>query len=501
MSSVAELWSAWSAARADAHTLDVLGMPSVVLMERASLCVAAEVDAIRAGLPVVVLAGPGNNGGDALAVARILRGRGVDVCAWLVAARFNDAALEQRALAEAHGVPMFETPDALPEEAVWVDGLLGTGARGEPRGAIAEALQWLRSRAGPRVAIDVPSGVEVDTGAVPGVAFNADVTVTLVRSKPGLHITPGREHAGRVVVAAIGIAAAPDCVPAAGLAVASEVAAMLAGRTAGAQHKGRRGHVAILGGSPDTPGAAVLAGVAAMRAGAGLCTLVGAGGAGAAMALRPELMGAPWEDPVLPSATVLVIGPGLTAPPSRPALETLYRDDPRPAVWDASALEHVPLRAESAGPRVLTPHPGEAARLLSRIDPGGAWTSARVQARRLEAAGLLQKATLATVVLKGAGTLVLDADRVTIATEGSDALATAGTGDVLAGCVGALLGQGLTAHAAACAGVSAHGRAGDEAARMHGHALALEVAEALPFALSALLQARGGPREPGLRWG
>ncbi len=501
MTIVAELWSAAVAAAADDHSMQTLGMPSPVLMERASLCVASEVEALRGDRPVVALVGPGNNGGDGLAVARILRGRGVQTHAYLVTTHRNEAAEQQLALARAHGVRVHETPDALPLDAAWVDGLLGTGASGAPRGAIAQALSWLRSRTGPRIAIDVPSGVNVDTGEVPGEAVAADITVSFVRSKPGLHITPGRDHAGRVVVAAIGIQAPPGSGCIAQLASAERVASMLSRRVTEAEHKGHRGHVAVLGGSPNTPGAAVLAGVAAMRTGAGLCTLVGATGAAAALAIRPELMGAPWEDPVLPTATVLVVGPGLTAPPDRPALANLYRDDTRPCVWDASALEHVPLGTQPAGPRVITPHPGEAARLLARAEPGGVWTSARVQEARLAAAHALQRATGATVVLKGAGTLILDAQHTSIATEGSDVLATAGTGDVLAGCIGALLGQGLDVHEAASAGVSVHGRAGDEAARRHGQPLALEVAEALPTALRALAVAEAGPREPTLRRG
>ena len=493
--SLSSLWSAAQAAAADAHTMDVLGTPSVVLMERASLCVAAEVQAVARGRAVVCLVGPGNNGGDALAVARILRGRGLQAHAWLVTPRRNEAADAQLSLARSHDVQVHESAQALPEEAVWVDGLLGTGATGAARGAIAEALEWVRGRPGPHVAIDVPSGIGVDSGEVPGAAFEADVTVTFVRSKPGLHITPGRDHTGQVVVADIGIVAAPGAPDAARALTADAVAGLLTTFPRSAPHKGARGHVGVLGGSPDTPGAAVLAGVAAMRSGAGLCTLIGT----AVPSGRPELMHAPLRDPLLPSATALVVGPGLTELPPQPLLETLYLQDPRPAVWDASALDAMPLGGTPLGPRIVTPHPGEAARLLARAEPEAGWTSARVQAERRRAVHALQAATGATVVLKGAGSLVCEGDALAIAVEGSDALATAGSGDVLAGCLGGLLAQGLSSMDAACVGVSVHGRAGDAATQRRP--LALEIADALPEALHAATSGRVSAGHPRLRQG
>ena len=491
------LWSAAQAAAADAYTMGTLGMPSAVLMERASLCVAEELHALAEGLPVVSLVGPGNNGGDALAAARIVQARGLKAHAWLVASKRNAATEAQLELARLHGVQVHEDPSALPERAVWVDGLLGTGATGAPRGAIAEALVWAQGRSGPRLAIDVPSGVEVDTGATPGVAFRADVTVTFVHSKPGLHITPGYDLAGQVVIADIGIVSGPGVEAAGWLLTVDVVAALLATRPRVFAHKGSRGHVAVIGGSPDTPGAAVLAGVAAMRVGAGLCTLVGA----SVPSFRPELMRAPLPEgqaPVLPSASVLVVGPGLTEPPPSWFLEQLYRDDPRPAVWDASALDRIPLGVEPAGPRVITPHPGEAARVLHRAHPERGWSAAQVQAGRVEAVEALQRHSGAVVVLKGAGTLVRDRTRLAVAVEGTDALATAGAGDVLAGCIGGLLAQGLEPSAAAQAGVSVHGRTSGLAGRAP---LALELADALPDAMAAIEAGRVAGRAPRIRRG
>ncbi|MEZ4426058.1 MAG: NAD(P)H-hydrate dehydratase [Nannocystaceae bacterium] len=487
----AELWTAARAAAADRHTMDTLGLPSPVLMERAALAVTREIEALWAGAAapiagVYVVCGPGNNGGDGVAIARILHARGLRVEAHLVTERRNAAVEEQLAWAVAQGVPVRSGP--LPggrEGGAWivVDALLGTGSKGAPRGAIGAAVAWINDGVagftGPRVAVDAPTGVDPDTGIIAGAAARADVTVTFERSKPGLHITPGRAHAGVVVVAEIGLVA-----PAPGedtrLVDPLEVRASLASLPPG-RHKGERGHVAILGGSAGTPGAAVLVGAAALRCGAGLVTVLSSDPEVQAQLLahRPELMvRAPERSgPLAPEARALVIGPGLTVAADRAGLATLYRDDPRPAVWDASALDEVPVAGEAtAGPRVITPHPGEAARLLARADTSP-WTAARVQAERLAAARALAQATAAIVVLKGEGSIVVAGDATWVSIAGGPGLATAGSGDCLAGVIGALLARGLPGPAAARAGVHVHGVAGEAAIRRRPGAVAMDIAD------------------------
>lgn len=494
-----QLWTAARSAAADAHAIDKLGIPSAVLMERAALCVAQAVQSLDTPSlgqqrPVIALVGPGNNGADALAVARILRGRGMDARAWLVTERRNSAAEAQRTLARACGVPL---EDSLPvhwsQDAIWVDGLLGTGAVGPPRAAVADALRWLRTQSGPKVAIDVPSGVNVDTGACIDEVFSADVTVTFVRAKTGLLLTPGRDAAGRVVVADIGIPAPDEPRCDAHMVTAKMLMDCLKQQPMKVRHKGDRGHVAVLGGSEGTQGAAMLAGVGALRGGAGLCTWVREGTA--SLSARPELMVAPYSNPLLPAADVLVVGPGLTRPPTNPTLADVYLKDMRPAVWDASALESIVFEPTAAA-RVLTPHPGEAARLMARIEPHETWTPARVQSERLHVAWALHQASGAVVVLKGAGTLVLDAGGLYVVLEGSQALATAGTGDVLAGLIGALLARGFEPAQAAIVGASVHGRAGDLAAQSVGTPLALDVAHALPAAFVEVAAGVACPAEP-----
>ena len=486
------LQSADASARADRYTIDVVGIPSILLMERAALAVAHEiVERFVEIRDVVVLCGPGNNGGDGLALARVLHGWGLGVRVHLCSARHNDVVSEQICLAKAVGVKILEDhPEGLlgPSTLV-VDALLGTGAKGAPRAGIESALRWLIAAKGPRVAIDVPTGVHPDSGAIPGIAACVDLTVTMQRSKPGLHITPGREYSGVVVIADIGLSEEPcdgDAAEVEDVSLVSPwaVARILKDTGSQARHKGERGHVGVLAGSPGTTGAAILAATAALRCGAGLVTVseleVGLGVS--MISARPELMVEPlsvgaWGSLPLPRAEVLIVGPGLTRACDRRDLATLWREDPRPAIWDASALDELPSgKYPLAGPRIITPHPGEARRLLGRLGDADE-RSLDLRAERRLAARALARLTGAVVVLKGAGTLIDDGVRLAIAISGGAGLATAGSGDCLTGFIAALVAGGLAPFKAACVGVHLHGIAGELAVAEHPGALALDIAE------------------------
>ena len=479
------LWTRDQAAAADRHTITAIGVPSPVLMERAALACVAAIEGVRAGRSVLVLCGPGNNGGDGVAIARILRGRGVAVRVCLLADRCEGALAEQVAIAARVGVTI-ERGLVVGTEGVIVDAILGTGARGALRGSLVEAVRWANAAAATRVAVDIPTGVDADSGAVGAVALRADVTVTFQRSKPGLHVTPGRGHVGELVVADIGLSAGTgELAEEAGLIGPAAVGAWLARLPAGA-HKGERGHLGIVGGSAGTPGAAVLAGATALRGGAGLVTVVSGDPEVQAqlIALRPELMVTRRDGVPVPGAGGLVVGPGLTRAEDRVGLAELYRGDRRPAVWDASALAEI-AGAEVGGARVLTPHPAEAARLLTARS-GRAWNSAEVQGDRIAAARAIAVATGAVVVLKGEGSVVAGVGRIAINVSGGPALASAGTGDCLAGLIGALLVRGMDAWEAACAGVYVHGVAGEWLASEGRSAVALELADAIGRVLAAL---------------
>lgn len=494
------LWDAATAAAVDRHSMGAaIGMSSPVLMERAALACAHELLALRAGsdLPVVAVCGPGNNGGDGLAIARILHGWGLPVSWFDAAGGGNEARTQQRTLASACGVPECAT---LPRAAVMVDACLGTGSRGAPHGRIADAIAAMHGCRGPTLAVDLPSGVDCDDGSIAGVAVRADVTVTFGASKIGLHVTPGRDHTGRVVVADIGLRAAADTPAIATLLAGPSIAAALAGAPT-PRHKGERGHLGLLGGAADTPGAVLLAATAGFRAGAGLVTVACDDAAlrAAVIAARPEIMLAPRRLPAVPAADALVVGCGLTDAAAIAGLQASFTDDPRPAVWDASALQHLGCGVTPAGARVLTPHPGEAARMLASLEPEAGWTSQRVQASRIDAVRRLARATASTVVLKGAGTLIADPDRLAVASLGDASLATAGSGDVLAGIIAARLVHAVDAFTAACEGVMIHAAAGSVAGRRHAHTMAGDVVAAIDDARSFLASAAAHAALPSLR--
>lgn len=498
----------------DRHTIETLGVPAALLMELAGAAVAREAERLRApAAGVFVVCGAGSNAGDGLVAARQLRLRGVpvrvvatvDPAAWR-----DETAANWRRLA-ALGVAL-SAAEARPEPGdVIVDALFGTGLARPVEGAAALAIRRMReARPACRVlAVDLPSGLDADTGQPLGDAVAADLTVTVGLPKLGLALEPGRSLAGRVVVARIGIAdEAPGVALRAELWTRAAAARRLPQRPRDG-HKGRFGHVLVVAGSQGKTGAAALAGLGAARAGAGLVTLACPASTLAVLAAaRSELMTAPVpeaaggcfgseaEKPVLELAAardVVALGPGVgRAPETRAFVRGVARALACPLVLDADGLvafEGAPaeLRARRA-PTVLTPHPGEAALLLGS-------TPAEVNRDRLAAARRLAAETGAIVALKGAATVVADPEGfATVNPTGGPALASGGTGDVLTGVVAGLLAQGLAPRDAAALGVFVHGAAADRLAAARGAVglLAGEVAGALPDALRALGEKGGG---------
>jgi NAD(P)H-hydrate epimerase len=402
-----------------------------------------------------------------------------------------------------------------------VDALLGTGFEGEPRGAIAEAIDQINSIGAPVVSVDVPSGVDASSGVVKGPAVRATVTATFHAAKPGLWIRPGKEHAGEVELIDIGIPrGSPIETPPRGPAGADSPAGgratiglivptvlRLMPRRDGSSTKFTSGHVLVVGGSRDLIGAPRMAAQAAMRAGAGYVTAcVPASTQSVLQGLGPaEMMtrGCHEHEGGLAVGAVdavlaetgrggsLALGPGLgRSEESFAFARELARRAEVPLVLDADGLNahagHLGDLAERAGPTVLTPHAGELGRLLE-ID------SSEVERERL--LHVLRTAALAraVVVLKGDDTLVADPDgRVAVSSGGSPALATAGSGDVLSGIIAALLAQGLDAFTAAAAAVQLHAQAGREAARLQGApegVIATDVVAALPRARGSSVEA------------
>jgi hydroxyethylthiazole kinase-like uncharacterized protein yjeF len=481
----------------DAWAIDERGIPGLELMERAGQGLADAVTGMAPGGPVAVVCGKGNNGGDGYVAARLLRAGGLDVRV-LAVAPIDELRGDARASAErVDGVEPFE-PARLDGCAVAVDALLGTGFSGVPHGAVADAIHALNAAALPIVAADVPSGVDAATGVVEGEAVHAAVTATFAAAKPGLWIDPGKSRAGEVRVVDIGIPpGAPVDEPDVGLIDDARLLATLSSRAAG-WTKFTSGHVLVAGGSRGLTGAPSLAAEAAQRAGAGYVTACVPASLETIFEVRlleamtrglPDEYGAHTAagvEAVLELAArggALVVGPGIGRSDGAFAFaRELVARATVAIVLDADGLnahagELAALTVRSA-PTVLTPHEGELARLLG-LD------SDAVKARRLEHARAAAAQSQAIVLLKGDDTLVAEPGGVVAVSPGaSPALATAGTGDVLSGVIGAMLARGMDPFAAACAGARLHARAGIRAAEEKGvdGVIARDVVEALPFA-------------------
>jgi len=477
----------------DRAAIEGLGIPSLELMERAGAAVARVAGALLGpGGRIGVLCGAGNNGGDGYVAARLLHddGRPVLVLSIVPAPSLSPDARAMRDRAAKAGVPIAEASGQLPPLSgsrgdVVVDALLGTGLARPAEGPFALAIAAIAAAraAGARVvAVDIPSGLSADTGHPLGPCVQADATVTFAFPKRGLVVFPGASLAGQVTVADIGIPAEA----AAGVPVAAEILyeaearALLPPRAPDA-HKGDAGRLLVVAGSRGKSGAAYLALTGALRGGVGLVWLAARPEVmPLALAGRPEAMSIslPGEGPLgqrdlaplleaARSVDALALGPGIPRGPETGALirELLGRAG-RPAVLDADALNA--LAEEPGGVRdlgcsaVLTPHPGEMARLTGR-------STAEVQADRLELAAASARSWGSTVVLKGARTVVADPDGPpAVIPTGNSGMATGGTGDVLAGLTGALLAGGLLPRAAGRVAAFVHGRAGDLVARRLG---------------------------------
>ncbi|NLZ16136.1 MAG: NAD(P)H-hydrate dehydratase [Desulfobulbaceae bacterium] len=520
----------------DRRSIEEIGIPGAVLMENAGR---ATVDAMEHhfgpvhGKNVGIVAGPGNNGGDGLVIARWVHSRGghplVLLCAdpeqlppdatlnWAIVQRLGLPCWVAEPAATTRPISsfgLFSPVEAWEKELrtrplhSLVDALFGIGLARPVAGMYLEAVRNInrlsRCHACPVVAADIPSGLNSDTGQILGEAVQADLVVAYGLAKPG-HLHNGVIQNGRLAVVDIGIPKAvlsEASLP--GMLLNHSIAGHLAQRSADS-HKGINGHVLLLAGSTGKTGAAMLAAQGALRSGTGLLTCA------VPANLFPIFAGGPLVEAMyapLPASTdyishgdfglitelcqdkqVLVIGPGMaTAAATAELVLALYRERPEPMVLDADALnilaERKEVLAKPGGPRLFTPHPGEMARLLEQ-------PTRRIQADRLAAAQQLCRlcgqgehgaAHPIVVILKGAGTVVAAADgRWAVNTSGNPGMATGGMGDVLAGMAGGMLAQGHAPWQAACAGAYLHGAAADlvAATQPYGYS-ASEVAAALP---------------------
>jgi ADP-dependent NAD(P)H-hydrate dehydratase / NAD(P)H-hydrate epimerase len=494
---------------ADAATIRS-GVPSGELMENAGAAIAQALRHFRPDVRrVVVVCGPGNNGGDGFVAARHLAFAGVrpEIFALGNPEAYRGDPAENRDRARALGIPIralkekaafHELGRALDSADAAVDALFGTGLSRPLAGGARRAVEILNASGRPIVAADVPSGLFADEGKIAGPAVRAALTVALGAPKPCHVLPPASDFCGRLAIADIGIPrkTLESRGSKTGLGERRDVAALLPARAL-ESHKGDFGRLAIIAGSRGKSGAALLAARGALRGGAGLVTIFCA----ESLAMRyppalPEVMAEPLPESggavaeaaadvairKLRGFDAAVVGPGLgTAEGTVAFLERLVAGARLPLVLDADALNAFAGRpARLGGSRtrrlVLTPHPGEAGRLLGR-------TSAEVQADRLSAVRELARKARAVVVLKGRHTLIAEpGGDVAVNPTGTPLLATAGSGDVLGGLVGALVGSGLAPGDAARCGVWLHGAAAEALEPRLGDAglLAHEIADAVP---------------------
>jgi NAD(P)H-hydrate epimerase len=498
------------------------GIDSYSLMRRAGEAVADLV--VRrwpnaVGAPVLVVAGKGNNGGDGLVAARKLRQAGVGARVVLLAQAAELKGDAARAYGDyvAAGGGVSEVTDAaaigaaigFERPTAVIDAIFGIGLNAEVRGLARGAIEAINGLGAPVAAVDIASGVNADSGAVMGTAICATLTVTFGYAKYGHVSYPGAGLAGELEIAEIGFAlgAIREIAPCGRMFDAGDAAPLLKPRTDNS-HKGTYGHSLIIAGSRGKSGAAILAARGALRMGAGLVTAAIPESIAAIVAAgQPELMTAPMPDRaghfdgraaieelkrVADGMNALVAGPGIgVSDDTRELMKWLVADGAqpnRPLLIDADGLNVIAalglsLLKTARGPIVLTPHPGEMARLLGI-------STAAVNADRIGAARRLAEITGAGVLLKGARTVIATPEgRVTVNSSGNPGMATPGMGDVLSGMVGTLLGQGVAGGDALALGAFSHGMAADRIAQRLGPVgyLAGDLAAELPAAIGALI--------------
>jgi NAD(P)H-hydrate epimerase len=491
----------------DRWAIDDQGVPSLELMETAGAALAAAVEDLRPDGPVRVVCGKGNNGGDGLVAARVLAATGFEVevlLLWPADELSEDATANLRRFdGDVRELGEGAAPGALGGSGAVVDAIFGTGFSGAPREPAASAIAAINDCAAPVAAADIASGVDASTGEVDGVAVQARVTVTFHAAKLGHLVAPGKRHTGELVVAPIGIPEGGPGEPSAG-GINSAVLRELPRRGPDST-KFSSGQVLVIGGSRGLTGAPCMSAMAATRTGAGYATVA------VPAELEPifevkltEVMsvGCPSADghfttgaaesivDAAQRAAAVILGPGIGRTDAvRDLVADVVSRIEAPLVIDADGLNalagRLGLLNGRAAPTILTPHAGELGRLLER-------KSSEVGAHRLKSAQEAAQASGAIVVLKGDDTLVAaPGAQPVVNAVASPALATAGTGDVLSGMVGALVARGLEARIAAAAAVHAHTRAGRFAAARIGapeSVVATDVIDEIPLGLDPDLE-------------
>ncbi len=510
----------------DRETIESFGLPGRVLMENAGRGV---VDVLVKTFPAIqsfgrnqrigIAAGRGNNGGDGFVIARYLSGRGASVSVYLFSDRtaVKGDAVANLKLLDALKVPVVEITDAallaqhqsaMRQQEIWVDALLGTGLNAEVKGLFRAVIEFLNSLNRPIIAVDIPSGLNADTGMIHGACIQAHTTVTFGFAKIGHMLFPGAEVTGRLETIDIGIP--PHIVRGIGPRhhiLTPESIARSFPQRAPTRHKGMAGHVLVVGGSTGKAGAIAMSGLGALRSGAGLVTLAIPKSLNTTIQSRiPELMTAPmngrkeglWDESLcngireqLQGKKCLAMGPGMgTLPETQKLVLEILRGISIPVVLDADGLNcicgQLEVLKDLKAPAILTPHPGEMSRLTGE-------SVSDIQADRIGIARRFSQTHQVHLVLKGARTIIAHPDgTVYINLTGNPGMAAGGMGDVLTGVIAGLLAQGLAPEDASRVGVYLHGKAADALCQLQGPFgfLASEVAGALPGVIREMMGGR-----------
>lgn len=505
----------------DAHTI-AAGTESPILMERAGSVIASRIAQLRKTkrLKVTVLCGPGNNGGDGLVISRLLRKKGFAVaCVISEATRYSQDFLLQMqklktkafvypinaGLKNSASLSASELIELISQSDVIVDALLGSGQQNAPRGVIAHMLECLAQsklkKNCIKISVDIPTGINADSGEVYQPHFAADLTITIELIKRGLLQYPARISCGKIEIKSIGL----DCSKPSQYGLICKHNLILPPLRKGVEHKGNFGRILVIGGSENMPGAAALCAYAALRAGAGVVTHTVFKNS-SVPAFFPELILETVEGPWSAKSAILllekirgynclVVGPGLGANPG--SIEFVQRllativETRIATIIDADALNILALApARRLANCILTPHPGEMARLLGI-------SNAEVQRDRYQAAETLSQRFSCVTVLKGAATVVCaPANQGGVNSSGNAYMASAGSGDVLSGIIASLVGQGLGLVDAAKTGVFLHGLAGDLAyEKSQAPIIASDIIKYVPKAISNIRTFRAGHPE------
>ncbi|MDD1620022.1 MAG: NAD(P)H-hydrate dehydratase [Methylococcaceae bacterium] len=458
------LYRAAQIRQAESTAIEKLQIPGLKLMRNAGKAAFTE---LQRHWPdrrkLMVFCGAGNNGGDGYVIARLALLSGYAVSVYAMgdeAVLKGDALTSHRDFINAGGTARTFSADLPLADGIIVDALLGTGLNRQVGDDYSKAIATINAANCPVLAVDVPSGLHADTGCVLGCAVKADLTITFIGLKSGLFTGQAADYCGEIVLADLAVPETvfTGMVPAAHLLTKTPLP-----QRPRSAHKGHFGHVLLVGGNFGYSGAIRLAGEAALRSGAGLVSIASRAGHSAMLNIgRPELMchGVEYRDQLqalLDKASVVVIGPGLGQDEWAQSLFSAVLATDKPCVIDADALNLLAKQPGKRGDWILTPHPGEAARLL-------ACSTRDIAADRFAAVSGLQNRYGGVCVLKGAGSLIADAQTIHVATTGNPGMASGGMGDVLAGLVGGLLAQGLSPTDAAKLAVYVHGEAADRTA-------------------------------------